>query len=369
MLRVPMPTRVVSVADLTDVAAELARAGEVLRRGGLVAFPTETVYGIAVAATLPDAVERLYRVKRRPKSKPMTLMVADVAEVRRRCPKVHPVAERLMERFWPGPLTLVLRDAEGRMTGFRWPNHPLALGLVQAAAVPLFVPSANVSDNPPAVTAEAVLREFPNELDLVIDGGSAVGGIPSSVVQVDADGRVEVLRVGAIPESRLLDPSKVSVLFVCSGNTDRSPLLAAAFRRRIADRLRCAPDELEARGFVIRSAGTAAREGDRASDRAIKAAAEWPGGPLDLSTHRAEPLTERLLEESTHVYCMERLHLEEILAFFPARSGEVRLVDPEGRDIEDPAGQSPLVYRRLSARLEAAATLLAGGFPSSVSSS
>jgi protein-tyrosine-phosphatase len=299
----------------------------------------------------------------------MTLMVADAAEVRRRCPSIPPAAARLMERFWPGPLTLVLADAEGRMTGFRWPNHPLALGLVEAAAVPLYVPSANISDNPPAVTAEAVLREFPSELDLVIDGGSAVGGVPSSVVQVDPNGNVEILRVGAIPESRLLHPTRVTVLFVCSGNTDRSPLLAAAFRRRLAERLGCPEADLEDRGFVVRSAGTAAHEGDRASDRAAKAAAEWPGGALDLAGHRAQPLSERLLAEATHVFVMERLHREEILAFFPTRAAEVSLVDAEGKDVEDPAGQSPLVYRRLSARLDAAATRLVGGFVPSASSS
>src|SRR5436190_1147594 len=126
-----MGTEVVCVEDQADVAAELARAGEILRRGGLVAFPTETVYGIAVAATLPEAVERLYRVKRRPRTKPMTLMVADVAEVARRCPRIPPAAQRLMERFWPGPLTLVLRDGEGHMTGFRVPAHSLARGLVE----------------------------------------------------------------------------------------------------------------------------------------------------------------------------------------------------------------------------------------------
>src|SRR5205814_6164692 len=142
-----MSTEIVSVVDQTDVAAELRRAGEILRRGGLVAFPTETVYGIAVAADNMEAVERLYRVKRRPRTKPMTLMVADVAEVRRRCPRMPATAQRLMDRFWPGPLTLVLRDADGRMTGFRVPAHSLARGLVEAAQVPLFVPSANVSEN------------------------------------------------------------------------------------------------------------------------------------------------------------------------------------------------------------------------------
>ena len=363
-----MSTEIVSVEDRSDVAAELRRAGEILRRGGLVAFPTETVYGIAVAATLPAAVERLYALKGRPKDKPMTVMVHDVADVRARCPVLPAAAERLMARFWPGPLTLVLKDAEGHMTGFRLPNHPLARRLVREAGVPLLVPSANRSGNPPAVTAEGVLREFPTELDMVIDGGSAQGGVPSSVVQVVGND-VQVLRAGAIPEARLVDDRRATVLFVCTGNTDRSPLAAAIFRRRLAERLHCDESELEAKGFVVASAGLEARDGHPASPSALKAAAEWPVRPLDVEGHRSRKLSEAILDESTHVVCMERWHLEEILAFFPGRSADVRLFDPEGHDIEDPAGRSSLVYRRLVGRLDAAAQLLIAGVVASVSSS
>ena len=362
-------TEILCVEDRADVAAELRRAGAILRRGGLVAFPTETVYGIAVAATLPAAVERLYAIKRRPRTKPMTLMVGEVADVRRRVAKLSRTAERLMERFWPGPLTLVLRTDDGHMTGFRLPNHPLALGLVREAGVPLLVPSANVSDNPPAVTAEAVLREFPSELDLVIDGGSAAGGVPSTVVQVDEDGAIQVLRVGAIPESRLQETGRVTVLFVCTGNTDRSPLAAALLRRRLADRLHCTDAQVEGRGFSIRSAGVEVGEERPASPAALKTAAEWTGGALSLEGHKSQRVTEQMLESATHVFCMERAHQEEILAFFPNRARDVRLLDPEGNDIEDPAGRSQIVYRRVVGRLDAATTLLAGGLVACASSS
>lgn len=363
-----MVTEIVSVEDRSDVAAELRRAGEILRRGGLVAFPTETVYGIAVAATIPAAVERLYALKGRPRDKPMTVMVHDLDDVRRRCPVVSPAAERLMARFWPGPLTLVLRDVDGHMTGFRLPNHPLARRLVREAGVPLLVPSANRSGNDPATTAEAVLREFPNELDMVIDGGSAQGGVPSSVVQVIGDD-IKVLRAGAIPEARLVDGHRAHVLFVCTGNTDRSPLAAAIFARRLAERLHCDEADLEARGFFVSTAGLEARPGHPASASALKSAAEWPVRPLDLDGHRSRKLTEGIVENATLIVCLERWHLEEILAFFPGRAADVRLLDPEGHDVEDPAGRSALVYRRLVGRLDAAAQLLIPGVVSSVSSS
>jgi protein-tyrosine-phosphatase len=254
------------------------------------------------------------------------------------------------------------------MTGFRLPNHPLARRLVREAGVPLLVPSANRSGNPPATNAEAVLREFPTELDMVIDGGSAQGGVPSSVVQVVGDS-VQVLRAGAIPEARLVDGPRAHVLFVCTGNTDRSPLAAAIFVRRLAERMRCDESELEAKGFLVSSAGLEAQSRHPASASALKSAAEWPGRPLDLDEHRSRKLTEEIVENATMIVCMERWHLEEILAFFPGRAADVRLLDPEGHDIEDPAGRSSLVYRRLVGRLDAAAQLLITGVVASVSSS
>jgi tRNA threonylcarbamoyl adenosine modification protein (Sua5/YciO/YrdC/YwlC family) len=373
-----MPTQVLRVEDRSALHVELARAGAILRAGGLVAFPTETVYGVAAASDLPDAVARLYALKGRPPEKPTALMVADVSEVRARCPRIPRAAERLMARFWPGPLTLVLRDAEGRMTGFRLPGSPLARGLVRETGVPLVVPSANRAGKPPATTAEQVLSEFPEGLDLVIDGGSAGRGVASTVVRVgDSDpedpdaseGVVDVLREGAIPASRVLDPRTVSVLFVCTGNTDRSPLAAALLRRRLAQRLGVPESALEAHGFVVRSAGVEAVEGRPPSPSCLRVAKEAPGGPLDLSGHRSRRLTEALLEQATHVFCMERAHLEEILAFFPLRAKDVRLLDPEGEDVDDPAGRGMPAFRRLATRLDAAAILLAGGLCESASSS
>lgn len=355
-----MSTEVLHVLDRGAQSDELSRAGAILRGGGLVAFPTETVYGIAVSAEHPESIERLYEIKGRARTKPMTMMVADSGPVLRHCPDMPPKARTLMKRFWPGPLTLVVPNAEGRMTGFRLPSHPLARGLVREAGVPLYVPSANRSGKPPATTAEEVLRQFPNELDLVIDGGPVDGGVASTVVQIVRD-ELTVLREGAIPEERLLDSERVTILFVCRGNTDRSPLAAAILRRRLANHLGLAEADLEKAGYQVLSAGTEAREGKSVSLNVRRIARAWPGTPLDIDGHRATKLTTSLLESATRIFCMERDQREQILAFFPHRDREVLLVDPEGADLEDPHGRSLEDYQRLARRLDAAATLIVFG--------
>lgn len=351
-----MPTEVLRFLDRVALQEELARAGRILREGGLVAFPTETVYGIAVSAEKPEAVERLYALKGRELKKPMTMMLADVGPLFERCPSVPSAARDLMKRFWPGPLTLVVPDAEGRLCGFRLPASPLARGLVRAAGVPLLVPSANRSGQPPATTAAEVLRQLPEGLDLVIDGGPAEGGVASTVVQV-TDAGVSVLRVGAIPEERILAPHGSTVLFVCQGNTDRSPLAAAILKRRLAQGLKCSERDLEARGYRVWSAGVAAHDGRRASLNARRVARDWPDGPLDLDGHVSRKVSAEMVEAATRILCMEHTHRDQILAFFPHRERDVQLVDPEGRDVPDPEGSGLAEYKRLARRLDAAASL------------
>jgi L-threonylcarbamoyladenylate synthase len=180
----------------------LDRAAALLRRGDLVVFPTDTVYGVAADAAQPEAVARLFALKERPPSKQIALLVTGLDQLGGRVPELPAIARPLAERYWPGPLTLVLRDHEGGTVGVRVPNHPIPLALLARFGAPLATTSANKSAAGSPRTADEVLAQLPSGYPLLIDGGPCPGGIDSTVL--DVTGPVpRLLRPGAIPRAEL----------------------------------------------------------------------------------------------------------------------------------------------------------------------
>ena len=176
--------------------AIIREAAALLRRGGLVAFPTETVYGLGANLQDPQAIQELYQVKQRPFEKQATLHIADFRQLEAEQVVVGPRAWELMREFWPGPLTLVLARPGGSTIGFRMPGHPVALALLKEAAVPVVAPSANLSGQEPATTAGQVLEIFSDKIDLVLDAGPTPIGVSSTVVDFSGDAP-RLLREGA----------------------------------------------------------------------------------------------------------------------------------------------------------------------------
>jgi len=199
--------RVLRIASDASDSAALAEAAHMVRDGGLVAFPTETVYGLGADAGNPKALERLNRVKGRPPDKPYSLLVHDVRQIEALAAELSPAALRLMERFWPGPLTLVLPGKHGGTIGFRLPDHPIALAFLRACDMPIAAPSANRSGATPPTDAETVLAGLGTEIDLLLDGGPTPLGRESSVAQVAGD-LVTMLREGAVSADELLSVTR-----------------------------------------------------------------------------------------------------------------------------------------------------------------
>lgn len=177
--------------------AAIREAARVLREGGLVAFPTETVYGLAADAANPKAIERLNRVKGRPTEKPYSLHLYEEAQIREFVQDVTPLAARLMRTFWPGPLTIVMPSKGQGTIGFRLPDHPVAQQFLRQCQRPVVAPSANRSGFPPPTDGKEVLAALDGQYDCLLDAGPTPLGRESTVVSV-ADGRLTILREGAI---------------------------------------------------------------------------------------------------------------------------------------------------------------------------
>jgi L-threonylcarbamoyladenylate synthase len=198
-----MAPLVLSVSGMTPDAAVIAQAARLLCEGGLVAFPTETVYGLAADAANPKAVERLNRVKGRPPEKPYSVHIADAAQVRAFVREIPPLAQRLMRQFWPGPLTIVMPSKTGGTVGFRFPSHPVAQAFLRACNRAVVAPSANRSGSPPPTDGQEVLAALDGQCDCLLDAGPTPMGRESTVVQVIGN-RVEILREGALPSQDIL---------------------------------------------------------------------------------------------------------------------------------------------------------------------
>ena len=185
----------------------------IMRGGGLVAVPTETVYGLAGNGLDEKAVAEIYEVKGRPEVKPLSLMVHDAASMERYCESVPPQAYTLAKRFWPGPLTIVMKAkpcvpeivrAGGETVGLRCPDHPLTLELLEKSGVPFAAPSANPSGEPSPKNADSVLKYFDGKIDAVLDGGECGIGRESTLIDLSRT-PYRILRQGALPADEIAD--------------------------------------------------------------------------------------------------------------------------------------------------------------------
>lgn len=195
------------------ITENISEAAQIIRAGGLVAVPTETVYGLAGNGLNEKAVSDIYEVKGRPEVKPLSLMVAGAEAMEQCCEDVPVAAYTLAEKFWPGPLTIILKSkphvpeitrAGGKTVGLRCPDHPMTLELIKNAGVPLAAPSANPSGEPSPKNAQTVLKYFDGKIDAVIDGGECGIGTESTIIDLSKT-PYRILRKGALSEEEVFD--------------------------------------------------------------------------------------------------------------------------------------------------------------------
>ncbi len=195
----------------TQLLYDIDSAANMLRRGSLVALPTETVYGLAADATRERAVRAVYGAKGRPEEKPLNVLVDGMEMVETVCRDIPAAAYRLAEEFWPGPLTMILWgngalppivSAMGATQGVRCPAHPLTLAVLRALGKPLACPSANLSGYPSPKSAQDVLEQLSGRIEAVLDGGPCAVGVESTILDLTAT-PCRILRQGGLSRKRL----------------------------------------------------------------------------------------------------------------------------------------------------------------------
>jgi protein-tyrosine phosphatase len=232
--------------------------------------------------------------------------------------------------------------------GLRVPAHDLMLEILRLTAGPVALTSANRGGAPPALTGDEVVKALGDDVDLVLDDGKAKFGQASSVIRVHSD-RLELLRTGVINAKALRRLASYLLLFVCTGNTCRSPMAEALMRRRLSQRLGCRPEELEDRGVMALSAGIAAMGGGRASPEAQQVMADHG---VSLAAHESQPLSERLVRFADLILTMTRGHHDAVLAQWPHAAPRLHLLG-RNTDVADPIGGPLDAYRCAADQIEA----------------
>lgn len=336
--------------DTDSVETIVRETAAALRRGELVVFPTETVYGLGVLASHTDAVRRLISAKGRRSGHALSVAISGYSVLKRYAPNISPIGQRLARRCWPGPITIVADTSTGDSqiaqlpelcrqavmpngtTGFRVPDQPIVLKILQEVDEPVILTSANLSGSPPAVCATDAQVGLGDSPDLILDTGPAHFQVPSTVVSVVAPG-YKILRAGVLTEETIERLAAKIILFISAGNTGYGLMAVAICAELLAKKLGCPIGDLQRRGYIVMSAEIpSGRKGDLPqTDREVMTE---PGIPFD--GYQSQPLSDDLLRRADVICVMDRSvfsglpRLSAILDQDIARSGSKdtnRIVD------------------------------------------
>lgn len=338
-----MKAKVISIGTQEIDKAVLSEIRSAFIDGKIIAFPTETVYGIGALASNVEAIERIYQVKNRDTRKPLGIYIHSPEQLAQLCEKRDPVVSQFVETFLPGPVTVLLADKNAQTIGIRYPDNPVLLKILASLPEPLMGTSANLSGAPACVKPQDVYRQLKDKIDYIIDGGVTRYRTESTIIDC-TQSPFEIIRTGAALDA-VIDffdtrgiayRKKRSVLVVCTGNTCRSPMVEAYLRVKLEER---APGS-----FSVSSCGVYAPQDVSASPDAVKVLAEVG---IDLSGHRSKPVDEDMVRAADRIIVMTDEHKHMLVSMFPHVTMDICVLD-----VADPIGRGINTYAQTFAEIQ-----------------
>ncbi len=388
-----MTAKIIKICDTQSqniITEAIQLAVKSLEKGRLVVFPTETVYGIAVSVQHRDSLQAIFRTKQRPENKPLTLHIADKKQLDTYVPSLSLLDRVFLRKVWPGPLTAVIKLSPQQMVmvrktlgeelvqllyhnnciGMRLPDNPIARRILESTKAPVVATSANISGQAAAVSIEQLFQQQLNagsnwvdeNIDVIIDDGPTRYQKGSTVIKLDSSHSFDccksadchegvgrhnpcgftVLRNGVLDTGVLERMRMVTILFVCTGNTCRSPMAEGIFRDMLAKKTGCPVDLLTSNGYKVLSAGVMAYNSAPPTPEAVAVCKEMG---VDISSHKAKLLHAEMINQADIIFVMSRMHYNALLQMVPQAKARTFMLGGD-RDIADPIGEDIDGYRR-----------------------
>lgn len=353
-----METMIYKIIDPAKEAEKIKRVADCINAGGLAVIATETVYGIACKVNA-DGLAKLDAAKERPAEKRYTVHLGDKNEIKNYVPHIWPTAKKLIEKALPGPLTIVFELDENQISvaknnfdtetasllytdstiGIRCPDEKVCQAILNLCKCPVVMPSANISGREPAVNAKEACEQLNGRVDIIVDSGQCQLKQGSTVVRISPT-ETKILRQGGISAEQIRRFSTINIMFICTGNTCRSPMAEALARKAIAEKLKCRVDRLDDIGYKITSAGVAAINGIAASPESVRFC---DAKGMSLAGHRSQRLTAKMIDQADYIFAMSQGHLDAIIDINPVAAAKCRLLNGNA-GVADPIGGSGEIY-------------------------